>query len=146
MGLVRREWSHWSDVRRGKKRLFIQKLEELGRNSFSWTEICQTKDKRDAIELETEFIKNELLTNGALCLNINIGSSPNSMSREAQSKAIRGPKNGMYDHVNYNFAHDTHGRVCCTRNELKINYNLDPSRLAKVIKGKEASVKGWRLV
>lgn len=55
-----------------------------------------------------------------------------------------GEKHHNYDHTLHTFTHEEHGEVTCTQNQLRRKYNLNSGHLAKVIKGKRKSHKGWR--
>lgn len=78
-----------------------------------------------------------------------IGIRPTEETRRRLSLAHvgkhRGRDNATYDHVVRRFAHAEHGVFVGTRADLIEKFGLSSSCMSALLKGKQKSVKGWRL-
>ena len=67
-------------------------------------------------------------------------------TREKIKKAKIGNKNPMYDETLYSFVHksgiEEEGITQC---DMRNKYNLSPANLNSVIKGRQNSIKGWKI-
>lgn len=83
------------------------------------------------------------------------GRNHSDESKKKMSQVKKGKKNPMYgktgkkspvyDDTLRTFIHEEHGEVTCTQYELRTKYNLHAGDVSNVIKGRNKSVKGWRL-
>jgi hypothetical protein len=66
---------------------------------------------------------------------------------DEETRIKRSGKNShQYDHTVYQFVHDDGTVENCTREDLRIKYNLDRPNLCGLVKGRQKSHKGWRLM
>lgn len=67
------------------------------------------------------------------------------LKRKAKSERTAGRGNPRFDHRVYDFTHEIHGDVSCTKYDLYTRYSIDKSHLNKVFTGKLKSTGGWSL-
>jgi len=83
---------------------------------------------------------------GRLCNKTTGGGGIGGFKRSEEFNFSRtGKLNARYDHTIYNFEHATHGKISCTRYELRKKFGLKSEAIGSVIKGQRTHTAGWHM-